>query len=115
MSAPLTNDNRLGIYLKYRRAKLDPAALGFPMTRRRTPGLRREEVAQVIGITPDTAIKYMAACVKLAKDGCARYREQGINPQAHIVIDPCIAKAKKTYEEWKAWKASSDNAGSPQQ
>ncbi len=43
---PDTNDNQLGSYLKSRRAKLDPAALGFPMTRRRTPGLRREEVAQ---------------------------------------------------------------------
>jgi transcriptional regulator with XRE-family HTH domain len=43
---PVTNGNQLGTYLKDRRAKLDPAALGFPMTRRRTPGLRREEVAQ---------------------------------------------------------------------
>ena len=41
-----TKDNPLGAYLKDRRTKLDPAALGFPMTRRRTPGLRREEVAQ---------------------------------------------------------------------
>jgi transcriptional regulator with XRE-family HTH domain len=40
------NDNPLGAYLKDRRAKLDPAAFGFPLTRRRTPGLRREEVAQ---------------------------------------------------------------------
>src|SRR5260370_29197320 len=40
------SDNRLGAYLKDRRAKLDPAAFGFPMTRRRTAGLRREEVAQ---------------------------------------------------------------------
>jgi transcriptional regulator with XRE-family HTH domain len=37
--------NSLGAYLKDRRAKIDPAALGFPLTRRRTPGLRREEVA----------------------------------------------------------------------
>jgi transcriptional regulator with XRE-family HTH domain len=43
---PVTNDNQLGTYLRDRRAKLDPAALGFPVTRRRTPGLRREEVAQ---------------------------------------------------------------------
>jgi transcriptional regulator with XRE-family HTH domain len=43
---PTINDNQLGTYLKDRRAKLDPKALGFPMTRRRTPGLRREEVAQ---------------------------------------------------------------------
>ena len=41
-----TNDNALGTYLTDRRAKLDPAAFGFPLTRRRTPGLRREEVAQ---------------------------------------------------------------------
>jgi transcriptional regulator with XRE-family HTH domain len=39
-------DNPLGTYLKDRRTRLDPAALGFPMSRRRTPGLRREEVAQ---------------------------------------------------------------------
>jgi transcriptional regulator with XRE-family HTH domain len=43
---PLQHDNPLGIYLKDRRAKLDPAAFGLPLTRRRTPGLRREEVAQ---------------------------------------------------------------------
>ena len=41
-----TNDNALGTYLKDRRSKLDPAAFGFSSTRRRTPGLRREEVAQ---------------------------------------------------------------------
>jgi transcriptional regulator with XRE-family HTH domain len=42
----MTNANSLGIYLKDRRAKLDPTAFGFPLKRRRTPGLRREEVAQ---------------------------------------------------------------------
>ncbi len=42
----MTKQNTLGAYLKDRRTKLDPAALGFSMTRRRTPGLRREEVAQ---------------------------------------------------------------------
>jgi len=40
------SENLLGSYLRDRRAKLDPATLGFPLTRRRTPGLRREEVAQ---------------------------------------------------------------------
>src|SRR3954454_7828567 len=40
------NGNPLGTYLKDRRTKLDPAAFGFALTRRRTPGLRREEVAQ---------------------------------------------------------------------
>ena len=46
MGASAANANLLGSYLKDRRAKLDAAALGFSSTRRRTPGLRREEVAQ---------------------------------------------------------------------
>ena len=40
------DDNPLGCYLKDRRSKLDPSTFGFSATRRRTPGLRREEVAQ---------------------------------------------------------------------
>src|SRR6218665_1007146 len=43
---PITAENPLGTYLRDRREKLDPAAFGLPLTRRRTPGLRREEVAQ---------------------------------------------------------------------
>lgn len=42
----MTDANSFGNYLKDRRARLDPTAFGFPLTRRRTPGLRREEVAQ---------------------------------------------------------------------
>ncbi len=42
----MTDANSLGTYLKDRRARLDPTAFGFALTRRRTPGLRREEVAQ---------------------------------------------------------------------
>ncbi|NDL63000.1 helix-turn-helix transcriptional regulator [Acerihabitans arboris] len=38
--------NLLGNYLRYRRTRLDASRLGYPMSRRRTPGLRREEVAQ---------------------------------------------------------------------
>jgi transcriptional regulator with XRE-family HTH domain len=45
-------DNRLGAYLRQRRSQLDPAALGFVPGRRRTPGLRREEVAQRANISP---------------------------------------------------------------
>ena len=43
---------RLGAYLRDRRTRLDPAALGFAGGRRRTPGLRREEVAQRANISP---------------------------------------------------------------
>jgi transcriptional regulator with XRE-family HTH domain len=44
-------DNPLGDYLKNRRTKLDPAALGLAGGRRRTAGLRREEVAQRANIS----------------------------------------------------------------
>ena len=44
--------NLLGTYLKDRRTRLDPAAFGFAATRRRTSGLRREEVAQRANISP---------------------------------------------------------------
>jgi transcriptional regulator with XRE-family HTH domain len=40
------SENELGLFLKDRRARLDPAQFGLPLQRRRTPGLRREEVAQ---------------------------------------------------------------------
>lgn len=49
---PQTTQSLLGTYLKDRRAKLDPAALGFAPQRRRTPGLRREEVAHRANISP---------------------------------------------------------------
>ncbi len=42
----------LGTFLRSRRARLDPAAFGFGAGRRRTPGLRREEVAQRANISP---------------------------------------------------------------
>ena len=42
----------LGEYLRTRRARLDPAAFGLPMARRRTPGLRREEVASRANVSP---------------------------------------------------------------
>src|ERR1700733_11868332 len=51
MRAPVPDDNRLGIFLRDRRTKPDPAAFGLAGTRRRTPGLRREEVAQRANIS----------------------------------------------------------------
>jgi transcriptional regulator with XRE-family HTH domain len=52
MSQHTGSETLLGTYLKDRRAKLDPTAFGFAPTRRRTPGLRREEVAQRANISP---------------------------------------------------------------
>lgn len=52
MDDSVKHENLLGAYLKRSRMKLDPAAFGFPAARRRTPGLRREEVAQRANISP---------------------------------------------------------------
>src|ERR1700723_1069768 len=51
MSQHNGTETLLGEFLKHRRAKLDPAAFGFPPARRRTPGLRREEVAHRANIS----------------------------------------------------------------
>ena len=52
MSETASAENLLGAYLKDRRTRLDAAAFGFAGSRRRTPGLRREEVAQRANISP---------------------------------------------------------------
>ncbi len=51
LSGTGTDDNPLGTYLKACRARLDPAAYDISKTRRRTPELRREEVAQRAGVS----------------------------------------------------------------
>jgi transcriptional regulator with XRE-family HTH domain len=51
MAGRLPVENELGIFLRDRRSKLDPSAFGLPMARRRTLGLRREEVAQRANIS----------------------------------------------------------------
>src|SRR6202142_3020816 len=44
----------LGDFLRTRRARLTPEAVGLPRgSRRRTPGLRRAEVAQLAGVSVD--------------------------------------------------------------
>ena len=47
----MSEGNSLGVYLRNRRTKLDPASFGFSGSRRRTAGLRREEVAQRANIS----------------------------------------------------------------
>ena len=41
----------LADFLRVRRQALDPVALGLPAGRRRTPGIRREELAQLAGVS----------------------------------------------------------------
>lgn len=50
----MDNRKQLGAFLRARRESLDPQRLGLPRSgRRRTPGLRREEVAMLadVGVT----------------------------------------------------------------
>lgn len=49
--ARATGRNELAAFLRSRRARLSPAEVGLPTTtRRRTPGLRREEVSHLAGV-----------------------------------------------------------------
>ncbi|MGE8207322.1 helix-turn-helix transcriptional regulator [Heyndrickxia sp. NPDC080065] len=50
----MTRNKQLGEFLKTRRARINPEMVGLPSgARRRTAGLRREEVAQLAGISVD--------------------------------------------------------------
>ncbi|MEU9099137.1 helix-turn-helix transcriptional regulator [Streptomyces sp. NPDC048361] len=49
----------LAVFLRTRRERLDPADLGLPARRgtRRTPGLRREDVAELAGVSVDYVVR----------------------------------------------------------
>jgi transcriptional regulator with XRE-family HTH domain len=58
VSTPQEPQLELGDFLRSRRERLTPAALGLPDgRRRRTPGLRREEVAELAGIGVDWYVR----------------------------------------------------------
>src|SRR5258706_6669237 len=49
--------NRLGEFLRARRELARPEDFGLPGTRRRVPGLRREEVAMLAGVSSDYYVR----------------------------------------------------------
>src|SRR6476660_4499986 len=60
MAEHVTNSRQseLGDFLRSRRQKLTPKVVGLPVgRRRRTPGLRREEVAELAGIGVDWYVR----------------------------------------------------------
>lgn len=58
MPDPTTLAGSLGDYLRARRALVSPADAGLPPTgRRRVPGLRREEVAELVGLSTDYYVR----------------------------------------------------------
>jgi transcriptional regulator with XRE-family HTH domain len=87
MSEPIATENLLGIYLKDRRTKLDPAVFGFSAERRRTPGLRREEVAQRAHISP-TWYTWLEQGRGGAPSAEVRYQKNGgVTPRLQRVLD----------------------------
>ncbi|MEN7526888.1 helix-turn-helix transcriptional regulator [Cupriavidus sp. DL-D2] len=51
-ASSVSRDGELGAFLRSHRERLSPAEVGLPVgRRRRTPGLRREEVAQLAGLS----------------------------------------------------------------
>jgi transcriptional regulator with XRE-family HTH domain len=101
MSELPATESLLGTYLRNRRTKLDPATFGFPRERRRTPGLRREEVAQRAHISPtwyawleqgalmltDVEREHLFL-LGLGRPPEARYRKsQGVTPRLQRVLD----------------------------
>ncbi|MFJ4188255.1 helix-turn-helix domain-containing protein [Kitasatospora sp. NPDC089509] len=74
MTTPIVDTTLdLAAFLRSRRQRLDPGELGLPPRRqaRRTPGLRREEVAELAGVSVD----YVARL----KQG------RGLRPSAEVV------------------------------
>ncbi|GHG00529.1 MULTISPECIES: helix-turn-helix domain-containing protein [Amycolatopsis] len=55
----ITPTGELAAFLRTRRERLDPRDLGLPARRqaRRTPGLRREEVAELAGVSTDYVVR----------------------------------------------------------
>ncbi|MGH3299197.1 MAG: helix-turn-helix domain-containing protein, partial [Trebonia sp.] len=72
------NRDELAAFLRARRARVSPRAAGLPeVGRRRTPGLRRQEVAQLAGMSIDYYIRL----------------EQGRGPQPSRQVLSALARA----------------------
>ncbi|MEV4058045.1 helix-turn-helix transcriptional regulator [Amycolatopsis sp. NPDC049688] len=69
----ITPTQELGAFLRTRRERLDPRDFGLPARRqsRRTPGLRREEVAELAGVSVDYVVRLEQA--------------RGLRPSADVV------------------------------
>src|SRR3954452_3286734 len=68
--AGMDNQAEVREFLATRRAKINPEQAGLPMygTRRRVPGLRREEVAQLAGLSTDYYTKLEKGNLRSASD-----------------------------------------------
>jgi transcriptional regulator with XRE-family HTH domain len=82
--------NQLGEFLRARRARLSPADVGLPsgLGPRRTPGLRREELAAVAGVSIDYYIRLEQGKETNPSgpilDGLARALQLNVEEQSHL-------------------------------
>jgi transcriptional regulator with XRE-family HTH domain len=79
----------LAAFLRSRRARLDPRDFGLPARRqaRRTPGLRREEVAELAGVSVDYIVRLEQA--------------RGLRPSAEVV--EALARALRLAADERAY------------
>ncbi|MFD9700701.1 helix-turn-helix transcriptional regulator [Lentzea sp. NPDC059081] len=85
----ITSTAELAAFLRTRRERLDPRDLGLPSHRRsrRTPGLRREEVAELAGISVDYVVRLEQA--------------RGLRPSADVV--EALARALRLAPDERAY------------
>ncbi|OZE83916.1 hypothetical protein CH294_06575 [Rhodococcus sp. 14-2483-1-1] len=104
----MTEDNRLGDYLRAQRARVTPAEVGLPdVGARRVAGLRREEVAVLAGVSVDyyarleqgrertpsaQVMNTICAALMLGADGRAHaYRLARLTSSAAFVVDEAVS------------------------
>src|SRR5580658_9218158 len=138
MTMPDPSRSEFGNFLRSRRAKLNPKSVGLPDgRRRRAPGLRREEVAELAGIGVDwyirleqgrsvspsvTTVDALARALRLSKaehghlraltrngDGRAFSRES-VPATVRRIIESLNQPAYITGRRWDvlAWNAAAD-------
>src|SRR6266498_2511462 len=106
---PDTSRSEFGNFLRSRRAKLNPKSVGLPDgRRRRAPGLRREEVAELAGIGVDwyirleqgravspsvTTIDALARALRLSKVEHAHLRALTRNPDRRAFVRESVPEA----------------------
>jgi transcriptional regulator with XRE-family HTH domain len=125
---PMTNRKEFGEFLRSRRAKLAPEAVGLKGgRRRRAPGLRREEVAELAGIgvdwyvrleqgrtvsPSDATLDALAHALRLGKVEAAHLRtlarsdtprgfeRESVPPSIARLIDSMVLPAYVTGQRW---------------
>ncbi len=60
-----------------------------------------EKWAELIQCSPARLLRMMAACAVKAKCGALAYREQNINPQAAVTVNPYLKQCRAALEAWR--------------